>query len=297
MANIKAWLGAMRLRTLPLAASVVLTGSASSLNLESFSWMVFGLTLTTTFLLQILSNLANDYGDFKNGADNHARVGPARAVQSGEITPLQMKNAMAITAVLSLLSGVILLYSSLAQTGYLTESILFLTLGLSSIAAAVKYTAGKNPYGYRGLGDLFVFVFFGLVGVIGTSFLQTKEISSISFLNALVIGGMSTAVLNLNNLRDHVNDKAAGKMTLVVKMGFERGKQYLVFLVGLSLISAFFVSIHIDSYFGLLAFIFPIARLFKIFHIHEPQHLDPELKKFAMSAFIYSFIQLIVFLT
>ncbi len=296
MANIKAWLGAMRLRTLPLAASVVLTGSASSLNLESFSWMVFGLTLTTTFLLQILSNLANDYGDFKNGADNHARVGPARAVQSGEITPLQMKNAMAITAVLSLLSGVILLYSSLAQTGYLTESILFLTLGLSSIAAAVKYTAGKNPYGYKGLGDLFVFVFFGLVGVMGTAFLQTKEISSISFLNALVIGGLSTTVLNLNNLRDHVNDKAAGKMTLVVKMGFEKGKLYLVILVGLSLFSALLVSFLLDSYLGLLAFILPIIRLIKIMQIAEPRNLDPELKKFALSALLYGVIQLAVFL-
>jgi 1,4-dihydroxy-2-naphthoate octaprenyltransferase len=170
-------------------------------------------------------------------------------------------------------------------------------LGLSSIAAAVKYTAGKNPYGYRGLGDLFVFVFFGIVGVIGSAFLQTKEITIISFLNALVIGGMSTAVLNLNNLRDHVNDKAAGKMTLVVKMGFEKGKLYLIFLVGLSFVSAFFVSMHMDSYFGLLAFIFPIARLFKIFSIREPQYLDPELKKFALSAFIYSLIQLVVFLT
>ncbi len=296
MASIKVWLGAMRLRTLPLAASVVITGSASSLDSLNFSWVVFALTMSTTFLLQVLSNLANDYGDFNNGADNQDRVGPARAVQSGEITPAQMKNAMVITTALSLLSGVILLYSSLAQTGYLTESILFLTLGLSSIAAAVKYTAGKNPYGYKGLGDLFVFVFFGLVGVMGTAFLQTKEISSISFLNALVIGGLSTAVLNLNNLRDHVNDKAAGKMTLVVKMGFEKGKLYLVILVGLSLFSALLVSFLLDSYLGLLAFILPIIRLIKIMQIAEPRNLDPELKRFALSALVYGFIQLVVFL-
>jgi len=296
MASIKVWLGAMRLRTLPLAASVVITGSASSLDSLNFSWVVFALTMSTTFLLQVLSNFANDYGDFNNGADNQDRVGPSRAVQSGEITPAQMKNAMVITASLSLLSGVILLYSSLAQTGYLTESILFLTLGLSSIAAAVKYTAGKNPYGYKGLGDLFVFVFFGLVGVMGTAFLQTKEISSISFLNALVIGGLSTAVLNLNNLRDHVNDKAAGKMTLVVKMGFEKGKLYLVILVGLSLFSALLVSFLLDSYLGLLAFILPIIRLIKIMQITEPRNLDPELKRFALSALVYGFIQLVVFL-
>lgn len=296
MASIKVWLGAMRLRTLPLAASVVITGSASSLDSLNFSWVVFALTMSTTFLLQVLSNFANDYGDFNNGADNQDRVGPSRAVQSGEITPAQMKNAMVITASLSLLSGVILLYSSLAQTGYLTESILFLTLGLSSIAAAVKYTAGKNPYGYKGLGDLFVFVFFGLVGVMGTAFLQTKEISSISFLNALVIGGLSTAVLNLNNLRDHVNDKAAGKMTLVVKMGFEKGKLYLIILVVLALLSALLVSFLLDSYLGLLAFILPIIRLIKIMQIAEPRNLDPELKRFALSALVYGFIQLVVFL-
>ena len=295
MASIKVWLGAMRLRTLPLAASVVITGSASSLDSLNFSWVVFALTMSTIFLLQVLSNFANDYGDFNNGADNQDRVGPSRAVQSGEITPAQMKNAMVITASLSLLSGVILLYSSLAQTGYLTESILFLTLGLSSIAAAVKYTAGKNPYGYKGFGDLFVFVFFGLVGVMGTAFLQTKEISSISFLNALVIGGLSMAVLNLNNLRDHVNDKAAGKMTLVVKMGFEKGKLYLVILVGLSLFSALLVSFLLDSYLGLLAFILPIIRLIKIMQIAEPRNLDPELKKFALSALLYGVIQLAVF--
>ena len=296
MASIKVWLGAMRLRTLPLAASVVITGSASSLDSLNFSWVVFALTMSTTFLLQVLSNFANDYGDFNNGADNQDRVGPSRAVQSGEITPAQMKNAMVITASLSLLSGVILLYSSLAQTGYLTESILFLTLGLSSIAAAVKYTAGKNPYGYKGLGDLFVFVFFGLVGVMGTAFLQTKEISSISFLNALVIGGLSTAVLNLNNLRDHVNDKAAGKMTLVVKMGFEKGKLYLIILVVLALLGALLVSFLLDSYLGLLAFILPIIRLIKIMQIAEPRNLDPELKKFALSALLYGVIQLAVFL-
>jgi 1,4-dihydroxy-2-naphthoate octaprenyltransferase len=297
MASTKAWLGAMRLRTLPLAASVVIAGSASNLFSEGFSWIVFALTLVTTFLLQVLSNLANDYGDFKNGADSAERVGPSRAVQSGEITAEQMKNAVVITATLSLISGIALLWSSLAQTGYLTEAILFLTLGLSSIAAAVKYTAGKNPYGYRGLGDVFVFVFFGLVGVMGTAFLQTKEVSLISFCNAIVIGGLSTAVLTLNNLRDHINDKASGKITLIVKMGFKNGKKYLSAIVLVSLISAFFVSTLIDSYWGLLAFILPIIRLMKIMRIEEPKDLDPELKKFAISAFIYSAIQFAVFLT
>lgn len=296
MANIKSWLGAMRLRTLPLAASVVITGSASTIDASEFSWLIFGLTLTTTFLLQILSNLANDYGDFKNGADTQDRVGPTRAVQSGEITADQMKNAMVITATLSFISGVALLWTSLGQSGYLTEAILFLGLGFSSIAAAVKYTAGKNPYGYRGLGDVFVFLFFGFVGVMGTAFLQSKEISQISIFNALVIGSFSTAVLNLNNLRDHINDKAAGKMTLVVKMGFEKGKTYQYLLLILAFVSALYVSYNINSYWGMLAFILPIIRLRKIKRTSEPKELDPELKKFAISALIYSIIQLVVFL-
>jgi 1,4-dihydroxy-2-naphthoate octaprenyltransferase len=296
MANIKSWLGAMRLRTLPLAASVVITGSASTINASEFSWLIFGLTLTTTFLLQILSNLANDYGDFKNGADTQDRVGPTRAVQSGEITADQMKNAMVITATLSFISGVALLWTSLGQSGYLTEAILFLGLGFSSIAAAVKYTAGKNPYGYRGLGDVFVFLFFGIVGVIGTAFLQSKEINLIGILNAIVIGALSTVVLNLNNLRDHINDKAAGKITLVVRMGFGLGKKYHVLLLVLAFVSSLLVSFTLNSFWGMLAFIFPIIRTMKIMRTIEPRELDPELKKFAISAFVYSLIQLVVFL-
>jgi 1,4-dihydroxy-2-naphthoate polyprenyltransferase len=296
MANIKSWLGAMRLRTLPLAASVVITGSASTINASEFSWLIFALTLSTTFLLQILSNLANDYGDFKNGADTQERVGPTRAVQSGEITAEQMKNAMVITATLSFISGVVLLWTSLGQSGFLTEAIIFLGIGFSSIAAAVKYTAGKNPYGYRGLGDVFVFLFFGIVGVMGTAFLQSQEISQISFLNALVIGALSTAVLNLNNLRDHVNDKATGKITLVVKMGFEKGKIYQIALLLLAVVGALWFSIEINSFWGMMAFILPIIRVVKISQTNNPSDLDPELKKFAISALIYSIIQLVVFL-
>jgi 1,4-dihydroxy-2-naphthoate octaprenyltransferase len=279
-----------------LAASVVITGSASTINASEFSWLIFGLTLTTTFLLQILSNLANDYGDFKNGADTQDRVGPTRAVQSGEITADQMKNAMVITATLSFISGVALLWTSLGQSGYLTEAILFLGLGFSSIAAAVKYTAGKNPYGYRGLGDVFVFLFFGIVGVIGTAFLQSKEINLIGILNAIVIGALSTVVLNLNNLRDHINDKAAGKITLVVRMGFGLGKKYHVLLLVLAFVSSLLVSFTLNSFWGMLAFIFPIIRTMKIMRTIEPRELDPELKKFAISAFVYSLIQLVVFL-
>lgn len=296
MANIKSWLGAMRLRTLPLAASVVIVGSASTSNASEFSWLIFGLTLSTTFLLQILSNLANDYGDFKNGADTQERVGPTRAVQSGAITAEQMKNAMVIAATLSFISGVALLWTSLGQSGFLTEAIIFLGMGFSSIAAAVKYTAGKNPYGYRGLGDVFVFLFFGFVGVMGTAFLQDKEISQISFLNALVIGSLSTAVLNLNNLRDHINDKAAGKITIVVRMGFEQGKKYQVVLLGLAVSSALILSLEINSFWGLLAFVLPITRTIKIMRTTAPRDLDPELKRFAISALVYSIIQLVVFL-
>ena len=296
MSKISAWLGAMRLRTLPLAASVVITGSASIGDEHPFSWGIFVLTLITTFLLQVLSNLANDYGDYSNGADNAGRVGPTRAVQSGEISPKQMKNAITLTASLCLVFGVSLLWLSLAESGYFMEALLFLSLGIASIAAAIKYTAGKNPYGYKGLGDVFVFVFFGLVGVIGTAFLQSKDLNMLSVLNAFVIGALSTAVLNLNNLRDHINDQAAGKITLVVKMGFQKGKYYQLFLLISALIAAIGAACILNSYWGLLAFVLPSIRVTKIMKETVPQNLDQELKKFAISALIYSLIQLVVFL-
>ena len=176
MSNVKIWISAFRLRTLPLAFSSIITGAAIANADGAFNGVVFGLAITTTLLLQVLSNLANDYGDFVKGTDNAERVGPERAVQSGGITAPQMKKAIILFSGLSLITGVTLIFYALSDNGFLGP-LMFILIGLASITAAIKYTAGKGAYGYKGLGDLFVFVFFGLVGVLGTYFLFVKDSS------------------------------------------------------------------------------------------------------------------------
>lgn len=289
---MKKWLSAFRLRTLPLAASSVIAGSAMAWHYDSFSWVTFGLALATTFLLQILSNLANDYGDFSHGVDNDKRVGPQRALQSGAITKSQMQRALVITTSLSLLSGVLLLWFALGKRGEFVAALVLLAIGLLAIVAAFKYTVGKNPYGYLGLGDLSVFLFFGLAGVLGTYYLHTGVIHSHVFLPATTIGLFSAAVLNLNNLRDHENDKASGKNTLVVRMGFYNGKVYQAMLViGASCCAislCLFSGGNTWRWFSLLIPFLQLFLLFKVFRTKEPAALDGELKKVALSTFAYS---------
>jgi 1,4-dihydroxy-2-naphthoate octaprenyltransferase len=228
---MKKWIQAMRLRTLPLAASCILAGAAAAKTQDEINGLVLTLTLATTFLLQILSNLANDYGDYSHGVDNEQRVGPTRALQSGAISQAQMKRALVVTTLITLLSGLSLLWIVFSPKAQFIQALLMLLLGVAAIAAAIKYTVGSNPYGYRGLGDLFVFLFFGPVGVMGTYYLLSSELVAEHLLLAITTGFYSTAVLNLNNLRDHVNDAASGKQTLVVKMGFRNGKVYQTILI------------------------------------------------------------------
>jgi 1,4-dihydroxy-2-naphthoate octaprenyltransferase len=237
--TISNWLSAFRLRTLPLAFSCIITGSFLAA-LYTFKWEITLLALLTTLFLQILSNLSNDYGDTVHGADSADRIGPKRAVQSGKISKASMKMAMIVFALLALISGLLLLYIALDNVKTI---LIFLLLGLSAITAAIKYTAGKNPYGYKGLGDLFVFIFFGIVGVEGVFFLHTQAFSVNGLLPASAIGLLSVAVLNLNNMRDHVSDAKAGKNTLVVKMGFENAKRYHAALIILSFLCAHTFSI------------------------------------------------------
>jgi 1,4-dihydroxy-2-naphthoate octaprenyltransferase len=243
----------------------------------------------------VLSNFSNDLGDFKNGADNAGRIGPQRAVQSGAISAEQMKNAVIITALMALLTGVSLLYVSLYDTGYAAAAIVMLLLGIGSIGAAVKYTAGKNPYGYRGLGDVFVFLFFGLVGVIGSAFLQTKTVEWWYALPAVTIGLLSTMVLNLNNMRDRVNDQKSGKQTLVVRMGGDNAKIYhLVLFIG-ALIAAITFNIQFEMKWAimLLPFIVLALHMRKVMATRQEKDYDPELKKVALSTFLVSIFLLI----
>lgn len=297
MTNFQHWLKAFRLRTLPLSLSCIFMGSALAMMKGYFSIVIFFLALLTTILLQILSNLANDFGDAVKGTDNNERIGPTRAIQSGKITKIQMKRAIIINSILAFISGLVLIFFSFSSDS-LIYILIFIALGIGAIVAAVKYTMGKKAYGYSGLGDAFVFLFFGIVGVIGTYFLQTKQINFSLLFPASVIGLLSTAVLNMNNMRDIKNDKASNKNTLVVKIGFNNAKYYhasLIFLSLVFLIITFFI-FHLpsSSLICLIPYIILIKNVITTWKTTNNKNLDSELKKIALSTF---FISITIFLT
>ena len=287
-----AWLHALRLRTLPLAISSILVGSALAAHAQHgssqvvFRPAVLVLALVTAVLLQILSNLANDLGDHLHGTDNTARVGPQRSVQSGSIAPDSMKRAMILVGVLAFVSGIALIIVALGM-GWGTLA--FLLLGLLAIAAAVKYTYGKDPYGYAGLGDISVFVFFGVVGVMGTYYLHACHIDPGIVLPAIGFGLLSTGVLNTNNLRDIRNDAASGKRTIAVKLGTARAKSYHgLLIVGglLALIAYTALNFRGMPQWGFLITAPVLAtHLKQVLGNHDPALLDPELKRLALGTF------------
>jgi 1,4-dihydroxy-2-naphthoate octaprenyltransferase len=288
--KMSAWIKAFRLRTLPLAVAGIVLGGLLSFD-KDLNWIVFSLALLTTVLLQILSNLANDYGDFKKGTDNEERVGPKRALQSGVISEKQMKVALIINIILCLLTGIPLVLLAFNEINYL--SLLFILLGILGIVAAIKYTVGKKAFGYSGLGDVFVFIFFGLVAVMGTYYLLNRLLPLDIILPAIAVGSLSAAVLNLNNLRDHVNDKASDKNTLVVKLGFERAKTYHYVLLIIPFVCASIFSILTENMYVLISWVvMPIAvvHLKKVARTKDPKDLDPELKKIALSTLLFSIL-------
>lgn len=293
MSNTKAWFQAARLRTLPLSVSGILVGSfyAFSQSEGNFNWFILAFALVTTLGLQVLSNFANDYGDGVKGTDNEHRIGPARAIQSGSITIEAMKKGIIITSVLTLIAAVALIYISFGKENF-GYSVFFFFLGLAAIAAAIKYTVGSSAYGYRGLGDLFVFIFFGLVGVLGCYFLYAKNIDGLIVLPAIAIGLLSVAVLNLNNMRDQVGDALSGKNTLVVKIGPQRAKIYHYFIIVTALASilafAILSKFHPGQYVFLMAYFPFIMHLRTVSKNTVPRDLDPELKKVALSTFFLS---------
>jgi len=287
--KFKAWIAAFRLRTLPLALSCVITGSGIAWQKDSLNWSILGLACLTTVFLQILSNLANDYGDGVKGTDNDSRLGPVRAIQSGIISRNEMRLGIFICALITLASGITLLVLALKVnwTFYV-----MLTIGFLGIAAAIKYTIGKNAFGYKGLGDLFVFMFFGIVGVLGTSFLQAGSIEWIELLPATSIGFLCTGVLNLNNMRDHKNDRDSGKNTLVVAIGYRSAKVYHGFLtiVPVVLLGLYNLS-TVDNYnwtFFAAPLFIVTAALVRISRVTEAQLLDRELKLLALTTFFTS---------
>ena len=301
--DVKKYIQAARLRTLPLSISGIILGSIignadafekSTLCIMNPFWIsdIFWLAILTTIGFQVLSNFANDYGDGIKGTDDH-RTGEKRLVASGAITPKQMKQAMVLTAIITLVIALLLIYVSFGKDNF-GYSILFFGLGIASIAAAIKYTVGKSAYGYSGLGDVFVFIFFGLLSVVGSYFLFTKEVNFTIFLPAFSIGLLSTAVLNLNNMRDRENDEKVGKNTLVVKMGAEFSKYYHYVLIIASFLFALLYTII--KFQNPIQFLFVIAYIPLVKHMlfviknKEAADLDGELKKVALSTFFFGIL-------
>ena len=290
---MKHWIEAARVRTLPLSVSGIIVGSFYAMSQGMFNWNIVTFALLTTLGLQILSNFANDYGDGVKGTDNKDRVGPMRAIQSGMITPNAMKKAIGLTAVITLTFAVLLIYFAFKES-YLLYSLFFLMLGIVAIASAIRYTVGKGAYGYRGFGDLFVFIFFGMVSTFGVYFMFSKNMDWLLLLPATAIGFLSVGVLNLNNMRDEESDRKAGKNTIVVKMGGENAKKYHFFLVisamVLVLLFAYLNNFHFDQYIFVVAYFPLISHLITVYKNKNPKLLDPELKKLALSTFFLSIL-------
>lgn len=288
MTAIKHWLGAIRLRTLPLALSSIAMGGFLAGKAGVFRWDIFFWCVLTTIFLQVLSNLANDYGDFIHGADHQGRKGPQRAVQSGAIRPGTMRIAIAIFIGLSLISGFILLFTAF---GFNWQAIaFFLMLGLLSIAAAITYTAGRKPYGYIGLGDLSVLVFFGLVGVLGSYYLFTHSVSVAELFPALATGLLAVAVLNVNNIRDIESDRQAGKFSIPVRIGYARAITYHWMILSAAVVFAVvYTAIRFQSLWQFL-FLLAVPLLVRnaiAIQRHPPASLDPWLKQMALSALLF----------
>ncbi|MCF4101238.1 1,4-dihydroxy-2-naphthoate octaprenyltransferase [Gillisia sp. M10.2A] len=293
MGNFRTWVSAARLRTLPLSISGIVVGTTIAVRDGYFSIVIFSLAMATTLGLQILSNFANDYGDGVKGTDNEDRIGPMRAIQSGLISHKEMKQGIVITAVATLILALLLIYASFGKNNF-GYAILYVLLGIAAITAAIKYTVGNNAYGYRGLGDLFVFLFFGLVGVYGSYFLYSLDWNWVVILPACAIGFLSAGVLNLNNMRDRIPDEKAGKITFVVKLGPVRAKNYhYTLIIGAILFLLIYTVLTLESFndfIYVLAFIPLLLHLKRVDQNKEPILLDPELKVLALTTFFISIL-------
>lgn len=282
---MKSWLSAARPRTLPLALASIFMGSFLAASVGQFDWLIFALCCLTTIALQVLSNFANDYGDTQNGADLAGRVGPQRAVQSGAITPKQMLSGIYVLAILCLVFGISLLYFSFKDAS-MQVFWGFFALGLLSMLAAYTYTAGKKPYGYAGLGDISVLIFFGLVGVLGSNYLFTKTFDWTNVLPALSCGLFATGVLNINNIRDIESDTRAGKKTIPARLGKEKAIVYHWILLSLGMLSILiFTFLQAENkYYYIICFPLFFLNGIKVTRLPNP---DPMLKQMALSTLFF----------
>jgi len=283
----------MRLRTLPLSVSGIILGTCFAVYNGRFSWWVLVLAILTTISLQILSNLANDYGDGTKGTDNDDRVGPKRAIQSGVITPDEMLDAIKFNIVVVIILTLSLIMAAFGPANFLFL-LLFVFLGGLSVYAALNYTMGDSPYGYRALGDVFVFIFFGLVSTIGSYVLYVHTINHLVILPSIVLGCLSVGVLNLNNMRDLDEDKKVGKVTLAVKLGIKKAKIYhYILIIGAMLITVVYSILYYVAPYNflyLIAFLPLIVHLKKIKKAKVPSDFDGQLKVLALSTFLFSIL-------
>jgi len=284
------WIAAARLRTLPLALASIIMGGFLAAAKGSFSWPVGLLSILTTLLLQILSNFANDYGDTVNGKDTDLREGPKRTVQQGVITVAQMRRAIVLFSILSLISGLSLLYAALKDAP-LSTFLGFLGLGVLAIIAAITYTAGKKPYGYVGLGDLSVFIFFGWVGVLGSFYLHTLVWDPLLLLPATSCGLFAVAVLNVNNIRDIESDRLTGKNSIPVRIGRKNAVTYHWIILSVAMIAAIAYALVTQSsaagYLFLLSFPLIFRNGLAVKNLMNPRELDPYLKQMALSTLLF----------
>ena len=283
--TIKMWIETARPKTLPLALATILTGSALAYRAGHFHWGITILCLLTTLFLQVLSNFANDYGDHQKGSDTAERIGPLRGIQQGAISATQLKKGLYVMIALSFLCGALLIGIAYQNV---SDLIAFSLLGVLAIVAAITYTVGNKPYGYLGLGDISVLIFFGLLGIGGTYYLQVHDFSAVILLPAIASGLLATAVLNINNLRDIEQDRKAGKNTLAVRLGPHNGRIYHCILLAVAalfyLLFALFNLHHLLGFIFLLTYPLLLKHALFVYSQKEPTALRPMLAQMSLIA-------------
>ena len=290
--KIPSLLRSMRLRTLPLSLSGVVLGFMLASNEHQVPWYVILLTLLTTVCLQILSNLSNELGDYLQGTDGEGRVGPSYSLSSGLLTVKDFRICILLFVGACCLFGLLMTWTSFG-TLFALQPILILALGACAIWAAMHYTLGKRPYGYRGLGDLFVFIFFGLVPVIGGYYVAVHTFPPLTvWLPAVAIGCFSVGVLNVNNIRDMQSD-AGTRVTLPLLMGERRAKCYHTFLIVTGWLAM--IAFALLNRLPLVVWLFLLTLPLYILHLcgiwkHSGKTLDPLLPMLVMSTFALSLL-------
>mgnify|MGYP000870333417 FL=1 len=292
MSKVRAYITSFRLRTLPLSLSGVLLGSLLAASDGYFKTTTLVWAMLTTVALQILSNLANEVGDLTKGTDNEHRLGPIRSAQSGALSMREMVQAMIVFGVIAIITGSLLIYEAFRDLLNWKSIALFIAGG-ASIVAAVKYTVGKSAYGYRGLGDLFVFIFFGVVSVMGSYFAMSGVLPWICVLPAAAIGFLSSGVLNMNNIRDIENDSVCGKRTIPVILGIQGAKIYHFVITLLAVICLVLYSMLHSA--GWTGYLFLLTLPLLVMHLKsvyrgEGRALDSQLKFLSITTLLIALL-------